>query len=518
MLTETEPATVAGILAEAGWERRIELTDRRRQALAHGRALLARAVRRRPVYGVSRGFGPLADRPADPDAAVQASGLIDHLTVGQGSPMTPAVTRLMVWLRLRGMALGHSGVEPETWEALAAQWNAGFTPVVPRDGSLSASGDLIPLAHAAAAAAGRGQAWLRADADAGAGAGADADGDPRREPSAAALARRGLTPVRWEARSALAFVNGTSAALATSLVNHARLLGLAHAAAAATGRLALLLGSDPVPFSDALAAVRGHPGHRTAAALIRRQLSGARAPDPDRPLQEPYSLRCAPQVIGAVIDQLRLQEKVLLTEAAGCTDNPVLVDGELYHGGNFHAAPVALAAEQHAVCVHQLAYLLERQLALAVDPQRNGGLPPLLAARPGRDSGLAGVQIAATSHLAAIRQRAYPASCTPLPTNLGNQDHVPMALNGANAVADMLDRAWWVASSLCHALAQIRRLQRLTRLWPHTAEGGLWERLAEHTPQLTTDRPMADAVATLAARLEEEFVPRAARPPGGPHR
>ncbi|RKN04514.1 aromatic amino acid ammonia-lyase [Streptomyces radicis] len=506
MLTETEPATVAGLIAEAAWERRIELTARRRQALAHGRASLTRAVRQRPVYGVSRGFGPLADHPADPDAAVQASGLIDHLTVGQGSPLPPTVARLMVWLRLRGMALGHSGVEPETWEALAAQWNAGFTPVVPREGSLSASGDLIPLAHAAAAAAGRGEAWRRTD------------GGWRREPAAAALARRGLTPVRWEARSALAFVNGTSAALATALVNHARLLGLAHAAAAATGRLALLLGSDPVPFSDALAAVRGHPGHRTAAALIRRQLTDARPRDPDRPLQEPYSLRCAPQVIGAVIDQLRLQERVLLTEATGCTDNPVLVEGELYHGGNFHAAPVALAAEQHAVCVHQLAYLLERQLALAVDPRRNGGLPPLLAARPGRDSGLAGVQIAATSHLAAIRQRAYPASCTPLPTNLGNQDHVPMALNGANAAAEMLDRAWWVASSLYHALAQIRRLQRLERLWPHTAKGGLWERLAEHTPQLTTDRPMADAVATLAARLEEEFVPRAARPPGGPHR
>lgn len=502
MRTETPPATVASLLDEAGWERRLTLTDDRRRVLAEGRALLDAAVARRPVYGISRGFGPLAEHPADPDAFVQGTGLIDHLTVGQGRPLPVTETRLMVWLRLRGMALGHSGVEPAIWEALAAQWNAGFTPVAPRDGSLSASGDLVPLAHAARAAAGDGEAWAPADDGRG----------PEPEPAAKALARLGLPQVRWEARSALAFVNGTSAGLARALVNHARLTGLAHAAAAATGRLAALLGCDPAPFADALAAVRGHPGHRTAAALIRRQLPHGAPVEPGRPFQEPYSLRCAPQVIGAVLDQLRLQEQVLVAEATGCTDNPVLVDGVPYHGGNFHAAPVALVSEQHAVCVHQLAYLMERQLALAVDPERNGGLPPLLAGRPGRDAGLAGVQIAATSHLAAIRQRAYPASCTPVPTNLGNQDHVPMALNGANVVAETLDLAWWVASSLGHALARLRRLT------PRPAPDGPWARLADLTPDLGRDRPMAGAVTALADRLEEEFVPRAARPPEGTRR
>uniref|UniRef100_UPI001BCE3AA3 aromatic amino acid lyase n=1 Tax=Rhizomonospora bruguierae TaxID=1581705 RepID=UPI001BCE3AA3 len=252
-------------------------------------------------------------------------------------------------------------------------------------------------------------------------------------------------------------------------------------------------------FTAELAEVRGHPGHHRAAELIRRAWRTRRPDDPGagRPFQEPYSLRCAPQVIGAVLDQLRLQESVLVTEARGCTDNPVVAGGRIHHGGNFHAAPIALASDQHAVCLHQLAYLLERQLALAVDPHRNGGLPPLLAADPGRTSGLAGVQIAASSHLAAIRQAAYPASCTPVPTNLGNQDHVPMALNGANAVAAMLDRAWWIAASVAHAVTVIARMRG-------HGDAGLWP---EHTPELSTDRPMATAVATLATRLEQDFAP-----------
>ena len=489
MRSDHRPGTVAALLAEAGRKGHLALTDEERTLVERSRALLVEAAEQRPVYGVTRGFGPLADHAADPDALNQGSGLIDHLTAGQGRPLPPSVSRLMVWIRLRGMARGHSGIEPLLWDQLAAQWNAGFTPVVPQDGSLSASGDLVPLAHAAQAAAGNGEAWAR-------------DGVGwHRGPADAVLRRLELAPVRWEARSALAFVNGTSASLARTLVNHGRLEALARASAAATGRLAFLLGCDTVAFSDELAEVRGHPGHRTAAALIRREIPESTPRSPDRPFQESYSLRCAPQVIGAVLDQLRLQSSVLMAEAGGCTDNPVLVRGQLYHGGNFHAAPVALAGEQHTVCTHQLAFLMERQLALAVDPHRNGGLPPLLAHRPGRNSGLAGVQIAATSHLAAIRQGAYPASCTPVPTNLDNQDHVPMALNGANAVSEMLDRAWWITSSLFHALAQTHRLQGR----PDT--GGPWDRLAELTPDLTGDRPMAAAVAGLAARLEDEFGP-----------
>jgi histidine ammonia-lyase len=465
----------------------IALTADERKAMLLGRTRLEQIAAQRPVYGVNSGFGPLADFAADPDAAVHGKGLIAHLAVGQGPALPPEVTRLMVWIRLRGMTSGCSAIHPDVWESIAAQWNAGFIPIVPQDGSLSASGDLVPLAHAAQAAAGNGRAWRR-------------DGEEwTAEDAGESLCRLGVEPVRWEARSALAFVNGTTASLARALVNHRRLEALAHATAIATGRLAALLGCDPEPFSEALAEIRGHRGHRVAAAIIRGETGHHTGLGLRRPFQESYSVRCAPQVVGAVLDQLRLQRSVLTTEAGGCTDNPVVTDDRVLHGGNFHAAPVALVGEQHSVCAHQLAYLLERQLALTMDPKRNGGLPAMLSSDPGRGSGMAGVQIAATSHLGAIRQSAYPASCTPVPTNMDNQDHVPLALNGANTVALALDRAWLIAASLYFALTQMHY---------HMCElpaAGLWGHLADRHPRLNGDRPLADEIAALAAYLERHF-------------
>ncbi|MFD3539181.1 aromatic amino acid ammonia-lyase [Streptomyces sp. NPDC058662] len=474
---------VEDLLARSAWTARIETTAADRTRMAASREVFERARERRDVYGATRGFGPLVDYPADTDPGAQGLGLIRHLAAGQGEPLAPAVTRTMVWLRLRGMTAGHSAVEPELWRSLADQWNAGFTPVVPRDGSLSASGDLVPLAHAALAATGAGEgqaAWT----------------DPRRpgagrERPDVVLRRLGLPGAVWDARGALAFVNGSGACLAQALHNHRELAAAVRLAAAATGRLAALLGADPDPYHDGLSRVRNQPGQRRAAALIRAELPPGHVRGAARPLQERYSLRCAPQVLGAVLDQLRFQEEVLLAEAAGCTDNPVTVDGAILHGGNFHAAPVALASESHATCAQQVALLMERQLALLLDPRANGGLPPLLAPVPGRDSGLAGVQIAASSHLSRIRQLGYPASMTTIPTNLENQDHVPLALNSATAVADMLDRLRWIAGGLLLALTQAGHL---TGARP----SGLWARLAEAAPPLQRDRPLAAEVAALA--------------------
>ncbi|MFC4495754.1 aromatic amino acid lyase [Streptomyces ovatisporus] len=489
------PCPVEQLLSRTTPGSKLLLTGDEERRMRAGASALARIAAERPVYGLTRGFGPLAEYAADEDPRSQGLALLDHLTAGQGEPLPRDVVRTMVWLRLRGMAKGHSAVGAGVWRTLAAQWNSGLTPVVPQEGSLSASGDLVPLAHAAQAAAGRGWVWC------------ETDGGSRQVPAAEALAAAGLDPVRWDARSALAFANGSGASLARAMHNHVRLSALARAVASATGRLAGLLGCNTEAYADALSAVRGHHGQRVAAAWIREELpavgseagTGGGPSSPPRRLQEPYSLRCAPQVIGAVLDQLAAQGGILAAEAEGCTDNPVLVEDDVLHGGNFHAAPVALASEQHALCVHQIAYLAERQLALVLDPEHNGGQPPLLAEQPGRHSGFAGVQIAATSHLGAVRQRGYPASFTPVPTNLGNQDHVPMALNSANTVAEMLERSWWIVSSLCLAVT------RLTHLTGAAKGRGLWRRLAEEWPELTRDRPLAAEVAAEAGRIEAHY-------------
>ncbi|WP_196054759.1 aromatic amino acid ammonia-lyase [Nocardia aurantiaca] len=491
---DSDPSTsaldpIARWLARTGRQVRFPVDPDTLTRLVHSRRVLDRVAARTPVYGLTRGFGPLVDFDAHTDTHRSGSGLIDHLTVGQGDPLTPEVVRTMIWLRLSSMAKGYSAVSVPVWETLVAQWNHGITPVVPRDGSLSASGDLVPLAHAAAALAGRGKLWWH---DQGCLHALDADD---------ALARTSVTAVRWDARSALAFVNGTSAALAATLHNHVELACLVVAMATATGRLVTLLGSNVEPYRDALSRVRNQRGQQRIAAVIRSNIDPTTPGSQNRPLQEPYSLRCAPQILGAVLDQLRLQGEILLAEADGTTDNPVIVDDTVLHGGNFHAAAVGLASEQYAGCVHQVAFLAERQLALLVDPARNGGLPPLLTPTPGRSSGLAGVQIAASSHLAAIRQHGYPASLTALPTNLGNQDCVPLALNSANAVTDSLARAWWIVGSLHVGIVQYQHLSDRARrdTW--------WDGLADAVPPIVADRPMHADIVRVAELVRARFLP-----------
>jgi histidine ammonia-lyase len=202
-------------------------------------------------------------------------------------------------------------------------------------------------------------------------------------------------------------------------------------------------------------------------------------------------------VIGAVIDHLSMQEGLLMREALGCTDNPITWQGNVLHGGNFHALPVALCSDQQALCVHQLAFLAERQLALLLDPHHNGGKPPMLTPHPGPASGLAGVQIAATSFVAKIRQLAYPATLTALPTNLGNQDHVPMALNGANTVAEIIQLAWLILGSLALAVNQWTYLDQRT-----IEAGTLWADLSMRFPPLHHDRALAAEVRQAAQFLE----------------
>ncbi len=466
------------ILREAAWDAALSLGPGDAERMRASREILdGKLDRGEPVYGVTHGFGPLVTYRASDSRFDQGAGLISHLGSGQGAPLSPEVSRLVVWLRLSGMRQGHSSVDPDFWRVLADLWNRGFTPVIPREGTVSASGDLQPLAHAALAFAGRGEAWAREE------------GAWRVRPAEKVLADLGASPVRWSGREALAFVNGTSAGLAQSLANHHEVSRLVRATAMLTGRNTVVLGANPEAFHDGIGRARGQHGQRVAAEWIRREIPEGFERDASRPLQEPYSLRCAPQVLGAVLDQLEACGTILAREAQGCTDNPVCVDGEILHGGNFHAMPVGLASDQIGLCLQQVAFLAERQLALLVSPVTNGGANPMLTPVPGAGSGLAGVQISATSFVSRIRQLVYPSSLTALPTNNGNQDHVPMALNGANSVADAAELGWLAVASLAVGTAQYTALLDLP-----VPGGGPWEDLARACPPLEQDRPLAPEV------------------------
>ncbi|RKS06869.1 histidine ammonia-lyase [Nocardiopsis sp. Huas11] len=444
------------------------------------------------VYGVTRGFGPLVAFPASESAGAQGEGLISHLGSAQGEPLSAEVSRLVFALRILSMRRGHSAVDVGFWKGLVDLWNRGFTPVIPCEGTVSASGDLQPLASAALSLAGQGEAWVRAEG-----------GGFRRVDSAEALADLDVEPVRWTAREALAFVNGSGVGLALALHNLKRISDAVRAVALLTSRMAELLGANPQAYSEGIASARGQVGQAAVAGWIREGLTPGAVRDPSRPLQEPYSLRCASQVLGAVADQLAAAECILLREAGGTTDNPVSHDGEILHGGNFHAMPVGLASDQMGLCLQQVAFLADRQLSLLCASETNGGLPPMLTPIPGAGSGLAGVQISATSFVSRIRQLVTPSSLTALPCNNGNQDHVPVALNGANSVAQAVDLAWLVVGSLGVGLAQ------LAAILGRREETGVWARVAELSPPLDRDRPLAAEVRAVRDVLAEEAAARA---------
>ncbi|MEU7219109.1 aromatic amino acid ammonia-lyase [Nocardia iowensis] len=442
-----------------------------------------------PIYGVSRGFGPLAEFEADTDANRHGLGLISHLSAGQGDDLDIETTRLMLDLRLRGMTRGYSGIDPERWEEIVNLPRSGFVPVVPSLGSVSASGDLIPLAHAASAMSGKGLAW-------------DLDSDPPVQvPADLRLRQLGLEPITWGAREALAFVNGTSASLAATLRNQASLREQCWIAATLTGVIADLLHANTEAYHEVVGQARGgSPGHALAASWIRAQVTDPRDGSSARQLQEPYSLRCAPQIVGSVLDFLDAFSLMLGRERAGCSDNPIVSADGIFHAGNFYAITAGLVSDQHATLLHQIAFMAERQLALILNPTSNGGRPPLLAARPGATSGLAGVQLAATAFLAEIRQLSAPATTTPVPTNLDNQDVVPMALMGALRVARQLQRSELVLGSLALGVAQ---LAHIADYRPGTNRPWLADLLAA-TPRLGDDRPLAPEVRAVWELLRAE--------------
>lgn len=410
-------------------EARIVLDPGCRAGIRASAQLVARATAGdEPVYGVNTGFGKLATRRiAREDLAVLQLKLLRSHAVGVGEPLPTRVVRLVLLLKAASLARGFSGVREEVVDGLLALYNAGVTPVIPCQGSVGASGDLAPLAHLSLPLIGEGEAFFEGEC----------------LPAGRALERAGLRPMELSAKEGLALINGTQ--VSTALAIDA-LLGVdkLFEAAVITGALTLdaARGSD-APFDPRIHAVRGQPGQIECATAYRALLVGSEIRrshlEGDDRVQDPYCLRCQPQVMGACLDQIRYAAQVLMREANAVTDNPLVFaeGGNLVSGGNFHAEPVALAADALAVAIAEIGAISERRVAMLVDTVVSR-LPPFLTPEPGLNSGFMIVHVTAASLASENKSLAHPASVDSLPTSANQEDHVSMATFAARRLQPML--------------------------------------------------------------------------------
>jgi histidine ammonia-lyase len=380
-----------------------------------------------PAYGINTGFGILAKAhiPNDQLEQLQRNLILSH-AVGTGELISDAVVRLILLTKIGSLARGYSGVRPIIIDTLIALYNAGIMPAIPCQGSVGASGDLAPLAHMTLAMLGVGPVRYKGEVmEAG-----------------AALAAAGIEPVTLAAKEGLALINGTQ--VSTALALHGLFMAERLVEAAmVTGALSVdaARGSD-VPFDARIHAVRGQPGQIAAAAIYRELVAGSaiRASHlvGDERVQDPYSLRCQPQVMGAVMDIVANASRTLLIEANAVTDNPLLFpeDGAILSGGNFHAEPVAFAADTLALAIAEIGALAERRIALLIDANLSG-LPAFLVREPGLNSGFMIAHVTAAALASENKSLAHPASVDSLPTSANQEDHVSMATFAARRLAQM---------------------------------------------------------------------------------
>ncbi|MGN6030371.1 MAG: histidine ammonia-lyase [Thermomicrobiales bacterium] len=401
--------------------------------IARGAEAVARIVARgEPVYGVNTGFGKLASVRIGIDdlATLQRNIVLSH-AAGVGDPSPVPVVRLMMALKLASLARGYSGVRVVTVALLEGMLHAGLTPVVPCQGSVGASGDLAPLAHMAAAMI---------------GVGSIVTADGRTLPATQALAEARLAPIELGPKEGLALLNGTQFSTANALAalfDAGRLFQTALLSGALTTDAAR--GSD-APFDARIHGIRGHRGQIETGAALRALIAGSEIRAShllnDERVQDPYCLRCQPQVMGAALDLLRQAATTLETEANGVSDNPLIFaeDDIALSGGNFHAEPVAFAADMIALAVCEIGSLAERRIAMLVDPALSG-LPAFLTPNPGLNSGFMIPQVTAAALVSENKQAAFPASVDSIPTSANQEDHVSMAAHGARRLHRMIANA-----------------------------------------------------------------------------
>ena len=497
--------TVADVVAVARRGEEVRVSDGAMSRMAEARRIVEALADGEPVYGISTGFGALANTtiPADRRAALQQSLIRSH-AAGMGPAVEAEVVRAMMFLRARTLAFGASGARPQVAESLVRLINAGVVPAVPEHGSLGASGDLAPLAHAALVLIGEGEVLT---GDGGVTGGAEA------------LSRAGIAPLVLAEKEGLALTNGTDGILGMlCLAVHdlVHLLTVADIVAACS--VEALLATDRA-FAADLLALRPHPGQQASAANLRAVLAGspivASHRHADDRVQDAYSIRCTPQVHGAARDTLDFVIGVTDRELASAIDNPmVLPDGRVESCGNFHGAPVALAADYLAIAASEVGAIAERRIDRLLDPGRSHGLAPFLANDPGVDSGLMIGQYTAAALCAENRRLAAPAAVDSLPTSAMQEDHVSMGWGAARKLRRVVDNlrrilaVEWVAAA--------RGIQLRAPLQPAAGTAAAVSLLRRKVPGPGPDRWLSPELAAAERMLADEALVAAVAEATGP--
>jgi histidine ammonia-lyase len=472
--------------------------DRARANVERARAFvddLSRAGDEAPnVYGVNTGFGALAETRVEAQAmrALQRNLVRSH-SCGVGAPLPSDAVRAMIALRAQTLALGHSGVRPLLIEALVNMLDAGVLPRIPEQGSVGASGDLAPLAHLALVLIGEGEAFFRGEL----------------VPGGDALLRAGLSPIELEAKEGLALINGTQMMLAIggiATVEAERLCTLADLIGAMS--LEALEGSAR-PFDPRIEGVRPHPGQAASAKNLRAILAESEIMASHRDckkVQDPYSLRCMPQVHGATRDALVFTRTTLEREILAATDNPLIFvndDGsaEVLSGGNFHGQPLAIALDTATIAVAELANVSERRLEQLVNPAMSSGLPPFLAPRTGLDSGFMMAQVTAAALVSENKVLAHPSSVDSIPSSAGKEDHVSMGSISARKFAKVVSHVRSVLA--IEALVAAQGLDLRAPLRPAKGVAAAHAAVRRAVPTLTEDRPLYRDMEKVERILED---------------
>ena len=500
-----ETLTLADVAAVAAGADVSFSADARERVAAARRVVEDAVASGEVVYGVTTGFGALANVRIDPAQASDLQhGIVRSHATAVGPPLSRPEGRAMLLLRAHVLALGHSGVRAELVDLMVQMLNADVIPAVPEQGSLGASGDLAPLANLALPMIGAGEVLT----------------DVGTEPAAGAMQRARLEPLTLEAKEGLALVNGTQGMLAIGALAAERLSTLVRTAdVVAAMTIEAALGTD-APFDDRLQRLRPHPGQAASASNLRRLLDGspilASHRDSEHLVQDAYSLRCAPQVHGATRDALRFARGVLEIELNAISDNPIVLpeDGDIVSGGNFHGQPVAVAMDALATATVGMASISERRLYRLLDPALSNGLPPFLVPESGLNSGFMLVQYTAASLVSESKSLAHPASVDSIPSSAGQEDHVSMGMTAARHARDVVANAEVVVA--LEALGAAQALDLRAPLEPGPATAAVKHALREAVPFIEADREFGPDIAAAVDLVRSGGLVSAAEEVTGP--